>query len=190
MGRLYPRHSKDNKNNQNVDLRTNFKAKKRTKVNESTNFQNLKNHETLKDFNNYQKANNSQNHETSQDSLKMAEVRITTDAPKLSDFSLYSDYKDNVVLWDMITDIPKTKRGAIILAGIKNSHPNFGENIQRQLLQKYRPEEIGAAEDSVAKILDFLDGHIGKPSKHLKFQCLREIVEFKRAGICRICQTV
>ncbi len=183
MGRLYPRQAKDNKNSQNANLRINLKAKNRTKAKEPDNLQITNNFQNLevRDPINLHKAN-FQNHETSSDSLKMTEVRVTTEAPKLSDFSLYSDYKDNVVLWDMITDIPKTKRGAIILAGIKNSHPHFGENIQRQLFQKYRPEEIGAAEDSVQKILDFLDGHIGKPSKHLKFQCLREIVEFKRAA--------
>ena len=118
--------------------------------------------------------------ETSANATKMTELKVTTDAPRLSDYSLYSDYKDNVNLWDMITDLPKLKRGAFLLIGIKNEHPHFGDNIQRQLLQKYRPEEIASAEDGVNKILDFLDSHIGKPSKSLKFQCLREIVEFKR----------
>jgi len=117
---------------------------------------------------------------TSATGQKMSEVKITQDAPKLSDYVLYSDYKDNVTLWNMITDLPKAKRGAFLLIGIKNEHPHFGDNIQRQLLQKYRPEEIASQEDGVTKILQFLDAHIGKPSKSLKFQCLREIVEFKR----------
>ena len=166
MGRTNPRHIKEKHNLQSKTFRFNYKAQKST---------------SAKDIYNFHKANNFQNHETSPDSIKMAEVRVTTEAPKLSDYSLYSDYKDNVALWNMITDIPKAKRGAILLAGIKNDHPHFGDNIQRQLLQKYRPEEIGSAENSVDKILEFLDGHIGKPSKHLKFQCLREIVEYKRA---------
>ena len=178
MGRLNPRHIKEKNNLQNTTFRFNYKAKKSTKAKEIYNFHKAKfseNHETSS-------VQNFQIHETSSDSIKMSEIRVTTEAPKLSDYSLYSDYKDNVTLWDMITDIPKTKRGAILLAGIKNTHEHFGENIQRQLFQKYRPEEIGAAEDSVQKILEFLDGHIGKPSKHLKFQCLREIVEYKRTA--------
>ena len=118
--------------------------------------------------------------ETSAISEKMTELKVTAEAPKLSDYTLYADYKDNVTLWSMITDIPKTKRGAFLLAGIKNEHPHFGDNIQRQLFQKHRPEEIGQAEDGVEKIIAFLDNHIGKPAKSQKFQCLREIVEFKR----------
>ncbi len=171
MGRIYPRHTKDQNNIQNANLSQDLKAKKKLKSKGGDN-----SHKT-----DYCQNNFSKNHETSSDSIKMAEVRVTTEAPKLADFTLYSDYKDNVILWDMITDIPKTKRGAILLAGIKNTHSEFGDNIQRQLLQRYRPAELGAAEDSVDKILDFLDGHIGKPSKHLKFQCLREIVDYKRA---------
>ena len=165
MGRTNPKHIKEKNSSQNATFRLKFKYQKFTKASEVYKFH---------------KNSISKNHETSSDSTKMAEVRVTTEAPKLSDYSLYSDYKDNVVLWNMITDIPKTKRGAILLAGIKNDHPSFGVNIQRQLFQKYRPEEIGSADDAVDKILEFLDGHIGKPSKHLKFQCLREIVEYKR----------
>ncbi len=110
----------------------------------------------------------------------MAEVKITQEAPKLSDYTLYSDYKDNVTLWNIITDIPKAKRGGLLLAGIKNTHESFGDNIQRQLFQKYRPEAIAEDENAVQLILSFLDTHIGKPSKSLKFQCLRDIVEYRR----------
>ncbi len=201
MGRVYPRQTKDTNNSQNANLRHNFKAKKNSKAKEIINThkesnlqtnisKNLetsaerinisnshKNHQTSAE-----NINNSITHETSSEISKMAEIKVTTDAPKLSDYTLYSDYKDNVILWDIITDIPKAKRGALLLAGIKNEHATFGDNIQRQLFQKYRPTEIAANEESVKLILDFLDSHIGKPSKHLKFQCLREIVEFKRSA--------
>ena len=126
------------------------------------------------------RSTNIQTSKTSTDIDSMTDLKVTTDAPKLSDYSLYSDYKDNVTLWNMITDIPKIKRGAFLLIGIKNEHPHFGDNIQRQLFQKHRPTEIASAEDGVDKILAFLDNHIGKPSKSLKFQCLREIVDYKR----------
>ena len=185
MGRVYPCQTKDSKNSQTANLRNNFKAKKSIKakniINEhknrsyQTNFS--KNHKTSSVV-----VNISNTHETSSEISNMTEVKVTTEAPKLSDYTLYSDYKDNVILWDIITDIPKAKRGALLLAGIKNEHATFGDNIQRQLFQKYRPTEIAANENSVNLIIEFLDSHIGKPSKHLKFQCLREIVEYKRSA--------
>ena len=180
MGITKPRHTKSKSKFLNTAFNFNLKNKKVTNAQELFEFSNKnfsKNHETS-----FSNKNFSKNHETSSEISKMAEVKVTTEAPKLSDFTLYSDYKDNVILWDMITDIPKTKRGALLLAGIKNEHSSFGDNIQRQLFQKYRPTEIAANENSVNLIIEFLDSHIGKPSKHLKFQCLREIVEYKRTA--------
>ncbi len=110
----------------------------------------------------------------------MTEVKNTQEAPKLSDYSLDSDYKDNVKLWNIITDIPKSKRGALLLIGIKNTHKHIGDNIQRQLFQKHRPEVIEEDENDVQLISNFLDNHIGKPSKSLKFQCLHDIIEYCR----------
>ena len=162
MGRTKPRHIQDKKNN-------------RISIHDHTD--KYKERKTVKTRERY---SNFQNAETSSHSPKMTEVKITQEAPKLSDYSLYSDYKDNVTLWNIITDIPKSKRGALLLIGIKNTHESFGDNIQRQLFQKHRPETIAAAENGVDLILEFLDAHIGKPSKSLKFQCLREIVDYRR----------
>ncbi len=162
MGRTKPRHIKDRDNNR-ISAHDCISKKQKKKVIINTN-----------------KTSNFQNTKTSSISPKMAEVKITQEAPKLSDYSLYSDYKDNVTLWNIITDIPKSKRGGLLLAGIKNSHEHFGENIQRQLFQKHRPEVIAEDENAVQLILSFLDNHIGKPSKSLKFQCLRDIVEYRR----------
>ncbi len=176
MGKANPRHTKDiNKypNTKNAyDVLNKYKSSTRSATRKVGFF---KPHFT-------ERTDLYQTIETSSNTAKMAEVKITTDAPKLSDYSLYSDYKDNVLLWDIITDIPKSKRGAFLLIGIKNEHANFGSNIQRQLFQKHRPAEIATADDGVQKILDFLDTHIGKPSKSLKFTCLREIVEYKRSA--------
>ena len=162
MGRTKPRHIKDKENNR-ISTHNCLDKNKRKKV--------VKSSKRLSIF---------QNTETSSNSPKMTEVKITQEAPKLSDYSLYSDYKDNVTLWNIITDIPKSKRGALLLIGIKNTHESFGDNIQRQLFQKHRPETIATAENGVNLILEFLDTHIGKPSKSLKFQCLRDIVDYRR----------
>ena len=165
MGKAKSQHTKDN---------SSIVSKQRTKfLNKYKASQNAKISKKRSEI--------SKNHETSSNiQIKMAELKVTTEAPKLSDYSLYTDYKDNVTLWNMITDIPKAKRAAFLLLGIKNEHPHFGDNIQRRLFQKHRPETIANADDGVDKIIDFLDTHIGKPSKSLKFQCLREIVEYKR----------
>ena len=88
------------------------------------------------------------------------EVKVNIDAPKLADFSCYEDYKNNVELWNLTTDHPKKKRGSLLVLGIPNSHPQLGENIQKRLFAKIRPETIAAREDRLTKILEFLDENL------------------------------
>ena len=110
----------------------------------------------------------------------MTEVRVTVDAPKLIDFTCYQDYRDNVVLWDATTDHPKKKRGSLLVLGIPNSHPQLGENIQKRLFAKIRPETIAAREDGLTKILEFLDENLAYTKKSSKFTHFREIIHYKR----------
>ena len=110
------------------------------------------------------------------------EVKVNIDAPKLADFSCYEDYKNNVELWNLTTDHPKKKRGVLLCQGIKNSHPDFGENIQKRLFQKHKPTELAERENGVDLILKFLDDEIGVTKRSAKLKFFKAAVTFKRTA--------
>ena len=112
----------------------------------------------------------------------MTETKVNIDAPKLSDFSCYEDYKNNVTLWNLTTDHPAKKKGVLLCQGIKNSHPEFGENIQKRLFQKYSPTALAAREDGVDVILAFLDNEIGVTKRSAKLKFFKAAVTYKRTA--------
>ena len=107
-------------------------------------------------------------------------LKVGVDAPKLTDFICYEDYKDVVTLWEGTTDHPKAKRGALLALALSNTSETFGDNIQKSLFQECRPQTLMNDLNGVEKVITFLDKLIGATKRASEIESFAAIWEFRR----------
>ena len=110
----------------------------------------------------------------------MAELKIGLEVPKMADFDNYECYKDMVELWKATTDHPKNKLGAYLVTGIPNNHKVFGKNLQESILLKIRPATLATDPTSIDKVIEYLDGLLGKTLRSYQMQLYSKIHFIRR----------
>jgi len=101
--------------------------------------------------------------------------------PNLNDFEDYEDYRNSVTLWDLITEIPKVKRGAVLLSTLPRSKSDlYGDNIFSSVMEAFRPlkehKEKLMREDGLELVLKHLDKRLGA----CKDKAFSALYNFKR----------
>ena len=118
----------------------------------------------------------------SQPNSNMAELKVGLDVPKLADYDNYECYKDMVLLWQATTNHPKSKHGAYLVTGIPNKHKTFGNNLQETILLKIRPAELATDPKSIDKVIEFLDGILGKTLRSYQMQLYSKVHYIRRTA--------
>ena len=111
----------------------------------------------------------------------MAETcKVGADAPNLNNFQTYEAYKNNVLLWRGITDYKPEKQGAMLAYAVPDESITFGNLIQTDLFNVHPVESLIGDAEGVDKVLDFLDGHIGKETRIDELEAFEKIFNYRR----------
>ena len=111
----------------------------------------------------------------------MAETcKVGADAPNLNNFQTYEAYKNNVLLWRGITDYKPEKQGAMLAYAVPDESITFGNLIQTDLFNVHPVESLIGDAQGVDKVLDFLDGHIGKETRIDELEAFEKIFNYRR----------
>ena len=111
----------------------------------------------------------------------MAETcKVGADAPNLNNFQTYEAYKNNVLLWRGITDYKPEKQGAMLAYAVPDESITFGNLIQTDLFNVHPVESLIGDAQGVDKVLEFLDGHIGKETRIDELEAFEKIFNYRR----------
>ena len=108
--------------------------------------------------------------------------KIGADPPDLNKFSSYEDYKNNVLLWEGFCDFKKHKMGAMLAYALPNTSITFGDHIQKDLFDVIPVSSLLNDEEGVSKVIDFLDGHIGKATRESELDAFEKIWSYRRTS--------
>ena len=109
-------------------------------------------------------------------------MKIGADPPDLNKYSNYEDYKNNVLLWEGFTDYKKPKMGAMLAYALPNESITFGDHIQKDLFDVIPVSSLLNDEEGVKRVIDFLDGHIGKVKRESELDAFEKIWSFRRSN--------
>ena len=109
-------------------------------------------------------------------------VKIGADPPDLNKFSNYEDYKNNVLLWEGFTDYKKPKMGAMLAYALPNQSITFGDHIQKDLFDVIPVTSLLNDEEGVKRVIEFLDGHIGKVKRESELDAFEKIWSYRRSS--------
>ena len=106
--------------------------------------------------------------------------KIGADPPSLNSFDSYEDFKNNVVLWSGFTDYKKDRQGAMLAYALPNKSLTFGDLIQKDLFNVIPVTELLNDPKGVDRVIEFLDGHIGKAPREDELEAFEKIFNYRR----------